>query len=64
MMLCEEEQDEQEEGAIVLIEAFQPPTVVNVDVSEDLFSTFITREKKTLNIGACASAGSDRMGAD
>ena len=48
MMLAEEHEEEQPAGSIMLAEDFQPPPVVNVDVSDDLLATHITREKKTL----------------
>ena len=44
----EHQQDEQPEGVMVLGEDFQPPPIVNVDSSEDLLATHITRDKKTL----------------
>ena len=48
MIAGEQQQDEQPDGAMVLGEDFQPPRLVNVDVSEDLLATQIPREKKTL----------------
>ena len=49
-MITDEQQqeDEQPESAMVLGDDFQPPAVVNVDVSEDLLAAHISRDKKTL----------------
>ena len=44
----QQQQDDQVEPAMVLGENFTPPPVVNVDVSEDLLATHISRDKKTL----------------
>ena len=44
----EQQQDEQADGVMLLGEDFQPPPVGTVDVSEELFGTHITKEKKTL----------------
>ena len=76
MIADEQKQDEQPHGAMVLGEDLQPPLLVNVDVSEDLLSKPITREKKTLfwvpvgvqdrtvwaliNTGACRNLSSQR----
>ena len=46
MIADEQQQDEQPDGAMVLGEDFQPTPVVNVDVSEELLATPITRERK------------------
>ena len=48
MIVGEHPQEEQPDCAMVLGEDFQPPPVVNVDMSEDLLVTHITREKKPL----------------
>ena len=48
MMLADDQQEEQPDGAKVLGENFQLPPVVNVDVSDELLARHITREKKTL----------------
>ena len=44
MMITDEQQqqDDQPDGVLVLGEDFQPPAVVNVDVSEDLLATHIS----------------------
>ena len=44
----EQQQDEQPEGAMVMGDDFQPPPVVNVDVSDELLATHISHDKKTL----------------
>ena len=44
----QQQQDDQPDVAMVLGEDFQHPAVVNVDVSEDLLATHISRDKKTL----------------
>ena len=46
MISDEQQQDEQPQGAMVLREDFQPPPVVYLDVSDDILTTLITREKK------------------
>ena len=48
MIADEQQQDEQQDGAMVQGEDFQLPPVVNDDGSEDLSATPMTREKKTL----------------
>ena len=46
MMIADEaQQADQPKGAMVLGEEFLHPAVVNVDVSEELLATHITREK-------------------
>ena len=44
----EQQQNYQSDGAMLRGEDFKPPAVVNVDVSEDLLATNISRDKKTL----------------
>ena len=43
----QQQQDDQQEPVLVLGEDFQPPAVVNADVSEDLLAAHISRDKKT-----------------
>ena len=43
-----QQQDDQQEPVLVLGEDFQPPAVVNVDVSEDLLAAHISHDKNTL----------------
>ena len=51
MMIADDHHDDQHELGLVLGEEFQPPAVVNVDVSEDLLAAHINRDKK--NIFGC-----------
>ena len=44
----DQQQDDQQEPVCVLGEDFQPPAVVNVDVSEYLLAAHISPDKKTL----------------
>ena len=44
----EQEEEEQPDRAKELGEDFQPPLFVNVEVSEELLASQITRKKKTL----------------
>ena len=44
----QQQQDHQHEPVLVLTEDFQPPAVVNLDVSEDLLAAHISRDKKPL----------------
>ena len=58
----QQQQDDQQEHVCVLGEDFQPPAVVNVDVSEDLLAAHVSRDKKTLFLAASGIARSHCVG--